>query len=333
MHAFVDDLREGLKRCGVSRERFLVGVSGGADSVALLRGLIEISSECALELCVAHLNHRLRGADSDADAAWVGELAASFNLRCEVGAVANDELSANAGALEENARRLRYEFFDKTAANLACPTIVLAHSADDQTETILHHLLRGTGIAGLRGIPTVRTTASGFRLVRPMLAVRRNMVEAYLQERGQSFRTDATNTDTAMTRNKLRHVVLPMLRDQVNPQVDAAICRLAEQAIQIDEFLTQIVGRILERSRKDAQPDACRIDVRELTDQPKHVLRELFRELWKCQNWPRQAMGFEQWNRLAEMLNTRETITLPNRIEARFHSENLLVLRRLEPSS
>ena len=120
-----------------------------------------------------------------------------------------------------------------------------------------------------------------------------------------------------------------MLRECINPQVDAALCRLAEQATEIDEFLRRAVVQLLARCLMGEQPDACHIDVSGLTDEPRHLVRELFRELWQRQQWPRQAMGFDQWNRLAEILSTRETITLPSRIEARFHSESLLVLRRL----
>ena len=329
MHRYLEELREGLHRCQVGDERLLVAVSGGADSVALLRGLVAVSPEFSLELCVAHLNHRLRGADSDADAGWVGELCASLNLPHELGSLSTSELPADASGLEENARTLRYRFFDEVAAKYQCDKIALAHTADDQVETVLHHLLRGTGMAGLRGMSAVRQTTSGRHIVRPILAVRRTLLESYLVESGQSFRTDATNTDSAMTRNRLRHVVLPLLREQINPQVDAAISRLAEQAAEIDDFLSQAAVRLLDRTLKDQQPDGCHLDVSELANEPKHLVRQLFRELWKQQQWPLQAMGYEQWNRLFELLTTRETITLPNRIEARFHSDKLLVLRRL----
>lgn len=329
MHEFCDELCQGLDRCSVRQTRVVVAVSGGADSVALFCGLVEVAAEFSLELHIAHLNHRLRGADSDADAAWVADLATALNLPVEIGSVATGELSADASGVEEKARKLRHRFLDESATKFACPVIAVAHSADDQAETVLHHMLRGTGIAGLCGIPPVRQTAAGHRLVRPMLAIRRCLIESYLADHGQSYRTDETNVDTAMTRNKLRHVVLPLLRKQVNPQVDVALCRLAEQAMEIDDFLTQSVNQLLEQCRAVMQPESCRLDISGLAEQPRHVVRALFRELWKRQEWQRQAMGFDQWNRLVEMLFTRETITLPNRIEARFHSENLLVLRRL----
>ncbi len=329
MPGFLDELRDGLKRCDIANSRLLVAVSGGADSVALLQGLVDLSQEFSLELFVAHLNHRLRGGASDADARWVRELAASLNLPNEIGEIPEGSLAANASGLEEQARRLRYEFLEISAAKFSCPAIALAHTASDQAETVLHHLFRGTGIAGLTGIPPVRSTASGRRLVRPILAINRALVESFLHERGQIYCTDQSNSDTAMTRNKLRHVILPLLREEINPQVDAALCRLAEQAMEIDEVLHRAASQLLAQCLMDQQPDSCHLDVRLLADQSRHLIREMFCELWKKQDWPRQAMGFAHWNRLADMLVTRKSVDFPDGIEARFHSDHLLVLRRV----
>jgi tRNA(Ile)-lysidine synthase len=331
-HPFLRELADGLGRCGVRDDRVLVAVSGGADSVALLWGLSELASEFSLELFVAHLNHQLRGAESDADATWVAQLARGLNVRCEIGLASEEELTADASHLEETARQVRYRFLDEMAAKFNYPTIALAHTFDDQVETVLHRLLRGTGISGLVGMRSVRQSEQGFRLVRPMLAIRRSTVEDYLRERRQTYRTDSTNLDTTMTRNRLRHVVLPSLRDQVNPQVDAAIARLAEQASELDDFLSGYLNQLLSRALRGSQPDVCHVDVRELAAEPAHIVRELFRLLWKRQGWPLQAMGYEQWNRLAQLLTSKETITLSGQIEARFHSEWMLVLRRTTPS-
>ena len=329
VHPFLSELRSGLRRCLPQQSRLLVAVSGGADSVALLRGLVELRSEFSLELIVAHLNHGLRGADSDSDANWVEDLARSLSLPSEIGQLSPHSLSSQERGLEEQARKLRHQFLEQSAMKTGCPEIALAHTADDQSETVLHHLFRGTGLAGLRGIPAVRMTSSGCRLIRPLLAVRRHQVEDYLRSCGQSFCTDQTNWDTAITRNKLRHVILPLLREQLNPQIDAALSRLSEQAGEIDEILQAEVERLLALCLKDQQLDTCRLDVSGMTGQPLHLIRELFRRVWQIQNWPQQAMGFEQWNRLAEILVTRKAVTLPHQIEARFHSENLLVIRRL----
>jgi len=324
---FLTALRQGLERCHVNEATILIGVSGGADSVALLRGLVELRNEFALSLHVAHLNHKLRGSASDADAVWVERLANSLTLPVEIGAVAND-LASERGGVEEAARDARHRFLNETAARMDCHTSVLAHTADDQVETVLHHLFRGTGLSGLRGIPTERPVADGFRLVRPMLSIRRELVEAYLQELGQDFRTDATNADTSLTRNWLRHELLPQLRDRFGGKVDLSLARLSEQAAEIETTLTTLAKRLLDQSLLDAQPDTVRLDVRPLANQPRHLVREAFVQLWQRQQWPRQSMGFAEWDRLAETALVVGSTNLPGGITARRGTETLLTLSR-----
>ena len=226
---FLTVLRHGLERCHVNEACILIGVSGGADSVALLRGLVELRDEFPLELHAAHLNHKLRGDASDGDADWVRSLCESLGVPAEVGELEAAALRSDDAALEETARTLRHRFLDEAAVRADCNVIATAHTADDQIETVLHHIFRGTGISGLRGIPHERQTASGRRLVRPMLAIRRELVESYLNEIGHDFRTDATNADTSLTRNWLRHELLPQLRSHfgtvARPSAGTSSCR------------------------------------------------------------------------------------------------------------
>lgn len=324
---FLTALRQGLSRCQVHEASVLIGVSGGADSVALLRGLRKLRNDFALSLHVAHLNHKLRGAASNADAVWVQQLARSLQLPVEIGSVTSD-LTHECGGVEEAARDARHRFLNETAARVDCHTIALAHTADDQAETVLHHLFRGTGLSGLRGIPVERSVADGIRLVRPMLSIRRELVEAYLRELGQDFRTDATNADTSLTRNWLRHELLPQLRSRFGEKVDASLTRLSEQAAEIETTLTTLAERLLDQSLLDAQPDTVRLDVRPLANQPRHLVREAFVQLWQRQQWPRQSMGFAEWDRLAEVALTGGTTNLPGGIVARRDLEILLVVSR-----
>ncbi|MBC8114930.1 MAG: tRNA lysidine(34) synthetase TilS [Candidatus Saccharimonas sp.] len=325
---FLTALRQGLARCQVEKANVLVGVSGGADSVALLRGLVELRDEFSLTLHVAHLNHKLRGAASDEDAVWVSSLCASRGVPVDIGSVDEAVLNSKQSALEEAARDARHRFLDDVAARCDCRVMALAHSADDQVETVLHHILRGTGLSGLRGIPVERLSASGCRLVRPMLAIRRELIEAYLLELGQDFRTDASNTDTSLTRNWLRHELLPQLRNRFGTRVDQSLYRLAEQAAEIETTLATLAERLLDQSLLDAQPDTVRLDVRPLANQPRHLVREVFVQLWQRQQWPRQSMGFPEWNRLAEVSLASGSTNLPGGIVARCDSEFLLVLGR-----
>ena len=330
---FLLELRHGLSKCSVRGGRVIVAVSGGADSVALLLGLCELREEFGIELVVAHLNHALRGDESDADAEWVGQLAEQLGLQVESDQIPESAWAATGGGMEEAARALRYRFLDDVATKHNATMIAVAHTADDQAETVLHNLARGTGISGIRGMQRVRPTTAGHGLIRPMLGIRRATLEAFLADRGQPFRNDSTNIDVKITRNRIRHQVMPMLREQLNSHIDAALCRFAEQAAEIDEVLDIAAETILPHCIQHTHLDSCHLDVSPLRDKPRHLVRHIFRAIWRKLNWPMKSMGFDEWNRLADLLISKKTITLPDRIEARFRSDTLLILRRLQLTS
>ncbi len=204
-------------------DRVGVAVSGGGDSVALLLLLEELRAELGVSLVVLHFNHQLRGADSDADEQFVADLASSRGLefvsaRRDVTAEAR-RLGQN---LEEVARQLRYGFFNEVAQSGRVTRVAVAHTADDQAETVIARLLRGTGPTGLAGIyPVVGV------VVRPLLGVRRGAVREYLKSCGQTWREDASNRDATRLRARIRHTLLPLLETEFQP---AAVERLAALA-------------------------------------------------------------------------------------------------------
>jgi tRNA(Ile)-lysidine synthase len=225
----------------------VVGVSGGPDSLCLLHLLSRLAaelaheSEMALRLHVAHLNHSLRGAEADADAAFVAALAFEWGLPCTV-ARADVATLARAGglSLEEAARQARYRFLADVAEKAGAESIAVAHNADDQAETVLMHFLRGSGAAGLRGmLPRSRLgdyrlgqvapapAAAELWLVRPLLGVTRSEVEAYCTEHGLRPRFDRSNEDTTLFRNRLRHELLPLLASY-NPAIREVLAHTAE---------------------------------------------------------------------------------------------------------
>jgi tRNA(Ile)-lysidine synthase len=214
--------------------------------------------------------------------------------------------------LEEAARRARYAFLERTAIKQRCTDIALAHSADDQAETILHHILRGTGITGLRGIPPERQLSSEIRLVRPLLEVRRSEIEAWLAERGQDYRQDASNSDPSFTRNRLRQDLLPLLRKVYNPQVIPALLRLGQQAAEMEDSLRQFAEDQLKAAMMEQSPTHCKLRCEPLASLPLAIRRVCFTVLWRQQNWPRKRMSFAHWNQLAELLTQkRGGISLP----------------------
>ena len=216
LRGFERNLCRQLGILGIQECRLSVAVSGGADSVALLRGLSALQEELSLELIAGHVDHGLRAASSH-DAAWVAAQCAELGVPLELRMADVPALvAARGGGIEETARRARYELLTQIAVESGCRFLAVGHVADDQAETILHHLLRGTGLNGLRGLPQVRDLGSGVRLIRPLLQLRREEARLYLDEIGQEFREDASNVDLSFTRNRIRRLLLPLLREEFN---------------------------------------------------------------------------------------------------------------------
>jgi tRNA(Ile)-lysidine synthase len=328
MSGLLDTLSATLEPLGLTGSRVVVGVSGGADSVVLLRGLHALAPAATLELHAAHLNHGLRPGRAEEDADWTRELCRRIEVPIVV-EQADVPVRAQAEHLniEEAARIVRYEFLARTARTLGATHVAVAHHADDRVETVLHHILRGTGLAGLRGMRTSRPLADGITLVRPLLSVRRAAIEAWLSEIGQDYRTDATNADEKRTRNRIRHTVLPTLEQEYGPQVRDSFLRLAEQADELQSTIETAANRLLTASLTDASPEICRLDCRPLANQPRHLVREVFVSLWRKQKWPRQRMGFDDWDRLYHLVNDGGKLSLPGKIEATRRG-TLLVLSR-----
>ncbi|HVK18600.1 MAG TPA: tRNA lysidine(34) synthetase TilS [Fimbriiglobus sp.] len=267
----------------------VVAVSGGADSVALLRGLLDAG---ARPLTVAHFHHQLRGAESDADEAFVRELAASLGVPFARGSA--DVRAAAAGDnLEATARRLRYDWL----ASLGGDWVATGHTADDQAETVLHRIIRGTGLQGLRGIAVGRNVAPAVHLVRPLLIVTRAEVLDYLTELGQPFREDATNSDPAFTRNRIRHELLPLLKT-FNPAVVDVLGRLARQADEAHRVIAEEATRVLTEANRPRAGNLYVLDAETMALRPDYLVREVFRTVWAALGWPMDGMTADHWQRL-----------------------------------
>lgn len=283
----------------------LVAVSGGPDSVALLRAMCAVRMPGAGRLIVAHYNHALR-AQADDDEAFVLDLAASLGLECQVGR-AGRPLGASppASHSEESARRARYDFLLDRAMRLGARYVATAHTADDQAETVLHRIVRGTGLAGLAGMRRCRPLLHGVSLVRPLLRVRRADLLAYLQRLGQLCCEDATNSDVSFTRNRLRHELLPQLAADYNPHVVEALLRLARLAAEAQEVIAAEVEDLAPRCMRE-EAGRVVLDCDSIAGQPRHIVREVLMAGWRRQAWPEQSMGFKQWDELANLVLATE---------------------------
>jgi len=304
----------------------LVAVSGGADSVALLRGLAAIRQPGEGRILIAHLNHGLRGDESDGDEAFVTRLCGQLDLSCEIGRgpppLERSDSEPPPETSEVNAREWRYDFLRQTAAEVGARFVATAHTADDQAETILHRILRGTGVTGLAGIRTFRQLIPGVAIVRPMLSFRRTEVIEYLKEIEQDYREDSTNTDVRFTRNRIRHELLPEIAVHYNPNVVDALTRLGSMAGDVQTLLDELVAELAERCITESRGDAVTIDGRPLRHANGFLVRQMLISIWGKQGWPQQAMGYDKWDQLAEFAtadeaaNSETKIVLPGNILA-----------------
>lgn len=224
--------------------RVLCAVSGGADSVCLLHSLWGMREQLGISVAAAHYNHQLRGAESDRDENFVRALCAQLGelpLVVERGDVAGQAQRSGRG-IEETARELRYDFLHRAAAQMGATVIATAHNADDNAETVLLHLIRGSGLRGLTGIPVVRGN-----IVRPLLTTSRDKIEAYNKAYQLSWVTDSSNRDERFTRNRVRRQVLPLL-DEMYPGVRERLTRTAALLREDEDFLMEQAGALAEQA-------------------------------------------------------------------------------------
>lgn len=256
--------------------RYLVGVSGGRDSVALLDALIDAGYH---RLIVCHLDHKLRGRSSAADARFVKTLAAKLQLEGEIGRTDVAALARRTKqSIETAGRNARYEFFARIACRRRCRTIFLGHHADDLVETFLLNLFRGAGPAGLSAMRPVATRpVDGVELtiVRPLLGVSRGGIDSYIRERGLKYRDDVSNDSIAPMRNRVRHRIIPYIEKQLDRNVRRALWRAATIAADEAEWADALVD-----SRGAEERD---LPVKELREQPRALQRRTIQRWLQAQ--------------------------------------------------
>ncbi|MCH5377643.1 MAG: tRNA lysidine(34) synthetase TilS, partial [Planctomycetes bacterium] len=259
----------------------LVAVSGGPDSVALLRALLSVARPGTGRLIITHFNHGLRGSESESDEQFVRQLGERLGLQCEVGRAAAADPGLRSVS-EASAREARYAFFRDAAARLGARYIATGHTADDQAETVLHRAIRGTGIAGLAGIRRHREILHGISLIRPLLGVRRSDVWSFLASIGQQCRHDSSNGNQDFTRNRIRLDLIPRIESQYNANVVSALTRLASLADEVQSWLDLQVDQLIPAIAALGGGQVA-VDCRALSHVRRLLVRELFVAIWKQQ--------------------------------------------------
>ena len=283
-------LREGLLEKG---DRVLCALSGGADSVALLKILLKLRGETGITVFAAHLNHGIRGSEADRDEEFCRKLCLNSGVELDCGKADVPALCAETGmGTEECARKVRYEFLGKCADKRSCSKIATAHHADDNIETVLLHMIRGSGLAGLVGIRPKRG-----KIIRPVLVCRKAELMAMAEEEGYEFVTDSTNAELDSTRNYIRHMILPHIY-KLNESADKAFLRMCSGLLRDSEYIESEAGKI---------PDSAALS--ELSEIPEPVLvRYLMKKYRKCTGTSEKAPDSKSLRNIAEAIRDRKTV-------------------------
>jgi tRNA(Ile)-lysidine synthase len=305
-----------------NKDRILVAVSGGPDSLALLLKLFNLKSKLGLTLHIAHMDHCLRK-DSGFDALFVKNLGERFNLPITVKRLAAWQKKEK-GSLEEFFREKRLKFLIQTAKKIKADKVALGHNLDDQAETVLMRLLRGTGLSGLSGISPKRVIAKTV-FIRPLLETTRHQIDNYLKNKPLKPRLDSTNQEDIFLRNKIRHHLIPLLKRKYNENISKVLANLAESVSYDYEYLDQVARR----NQKKVNP--LKLDLRKITKLHPAILRIKLRQSISRIQGDTRRISFQHIKELEDLIYCRRTgsiVDLPKGIQVKKSVKSLLFLKR-----
>ncbi len=313
--------------------RVILAVSGGADSTALVRLVHQITQQFEVgPIHVAHANHQMRGVESDQDERFVAELAKEAGFDFATTRLPLEQSQQNEG-IESALRELRYGWLKKLAGDIGARYLFTAHNQNDQTETILFRLMRGTGIAGLAGIPDARLFTEGTTLVRPMLNISRHQIVDFLNEIRQPFRMDKSNDESTFARNKIRNKLLPLIRNEFSPGIDERLSVLAQQASEYQDWLDKQCEPFLEAAFEFGA-ERVEAKVSNLPVAESLLLRHLLIKIWQKMSWPLRDMTFLRWSEVSALIQgaqkngQQSKVMLPGEIIFEVNSERLVISRK-----
>lgn len=312
----------------------VVGVSGGADSVALLLALDLIKQNVGGQgqLIVAHVNHLLRGGESDEDARFVENLADELGLQVESLVAPVPESSSAGQSIEGVLRTSRYQLLLDVARKNGARYLCTAHHANDQAETVLFRILRGTGIDGLAGIPRTRVVDGGVTICRPLLSIDRESICRWLENQNQTWRDDASNFEPRYARNRIRNEVMPVLESVIGTDPVLTLCELAESADEVRQALDQLTDDLMS-SCYSVSDNEIMVHAATANRENKFLLGHALRRIWVRLGWPTQEMNRVRWNRVFDAITSAtliahlEIFELPGGIRVVANGETVTLTR------
>lgn len=310
------------------RNKIVAAVSGGVDSTVLLDLLAKEQEAFGLTIIVAHFNHQLRGSESDGDESFVAQRARHYGFELYVERANTAEYArVHKAGIQDAARALRYEFFEKLLVSSGFDKIATAHNADDNAETILLNLFRGAGVQGLSGIPILREDR---KIIRPLLFALRSDIEGYATAEQLAFRTDSSNKKDTYTRNYIRHHILPLVKEQVNPNVVQTLHRSAELFRELEVFLTYTARQNFELMIAKRTEEELHLSIPRLRSSP--VLLQQYIIMLAGDQLAHRKLEYEQVNAILDLTEglTGSWVAL-SREYVVFRDREHLVMRRTEP--
>ncbi|MCD4829085.1 MAG: tRNA lysidine(34) synthetase TilS [Candidatus Cloacimonetes bacterium] len=302
------------------RDCILVGFSGGPDSTALLQALSHLRPKYQINLLAAHVNYGLRGADSDADERFVTEFCFARNINI----VSKKAQLPHKGNLQSHARDVRSQWFGSLCKPYRVQKIALGHNRNDQAETVLLRLIRGAATSGMKGI-----LPHAGSVIHPLLPFSRQRLEGFLESEGLSWRTDSSNAETKYSRNRIRHELLPWIRDNMNPDIVDRLYETAQVFAQTDEVLNQLVLHRLQKHSVVMSDDQCKLPLQSVRNLSPVLRFYLYRSLYAHLNGDEKDFYGAHFDRIEQILDAAGSkyINLPGDIVAVKQYDDLLFCR------
>jgi len=307
-------------------ERVVVALSGGPDSMALLAILATIAKTLDLSLIVAHFNHGLRGAESDEDENFSRDLSEKMGLAFVSGKM--DQRKGKKGLSPEDFyRRQRYDFLNKISDDYQAQKIALGHNLQDQAETVLLNILRGSGLEGLKGFLPMRDG----KIIRPLIEISRREIISYLNEAGIPYRQDSSNENKRYLRNQVRSELIPYLKEKFNPKIEENLAQMAEILRLEDEFIRQNVDEVLKSSFIQRQQNLILLKLADINKLPPAMRLRLFKTLLESLNPAKNGFSFihiKSLDNLAQKCESGKRVALPLGIEVRLEYDDLIMEKK-----
>ncbi len=298
-----------------SGDKLLIAVSGGPDSMALLHVLIELSQVLSFDLTIAHLDHGLRGSDSEKDAKFVKKRALSLNIPFYIEKKdVKSYKKKHRLSLEEAARRVRYDFLDDISAKTRCSKIALGHNADDNAELVLMNMLRGSGPLGLSGIPPVRDK----KYIRPLIEITRSEITEFLTNKNIKYVIDKSNKDIKFTRNRIRHNLIPLLKADYNPEIIRALNRFSSVLREDEKWMKSLIEAMYGDLVIKKEPGHILIDIKKILRHEKSAIQRIIRKGIKDVKGNLKGITYDHIIKIADFIkipNKRGYLHLPDRIQ------------------